>query len=87
MTLRELLKVTTGNEYITLRIENKWYPITRKCIDIVRPDIFDMKVKDILGGYCDGEPSLTVTLEDPEVPPDERPRDDNSVGIVWERGK
>lgn len=81
MTLRELLEVTQDVEYITLKIENKWYPMTTKCIDIVRPDIFDMKVRNILGGRCDGEPSLTITLE---TPVEEVPNDNNNAGMDLE---
>lgn len=82
MTLRELLEVTPSNEYITLQIDNKWYPMTSKLIDIIRPEIFDLEVRTILGGLCSGEPSLTITLE---VPVDGTSIEPGMFNFIWDR--
>lgn len=65
MTLRELIEVVPRDGYLTLHIEKDWYAIQANCINIIHPEIFDMNVTNIIGGRCDGEPSLTVTLESP----------------------
>ncbi len=66
MTLRELIKVIPRDEYLTLHIEKDWYAIQGKYVNIIHPETLDMNVTNILGGRCDGEPSLTVTLKSPD---------------------
>lgn len=68
MILRELIEVMPNDGYLTLHIEKDWYAIQVNYVNIIRPEILDMNVTNILGGRCDGEPSLTVTLKSPEVP-------------------
>lgn len=85
MTLRELIETMPGDEYLTLIIKNRYYSMKANYVNILRQETLDLVVVNVIGGRCDGEPSLTVTLKVPEVPADERPRDDNSVGIVYGR--
>ena len=85
MTLRELIKVVSNDEHLTLIIKNVYYPIQANFINVLRREILDLIVRDIRFNRSYNETAIIVTLKDPEVQADERPRDDDSVGIVWER--
>lgn len=67
MILRELIKVMPNDEYLTLRIEKDWYAIQVKYFNIIRPEILDMNIKNLIGSTFDGKICLDVTLKSPEV--------------------
>lgn len=67
MILRELIEVMANDEYLTLQIEKDWYVIQVKYFNIIRPEILDMNIKNLIGSTFDGKICLDVTLESPEV--------------------
>lgn len=67
MTLRELIEVVPRDGYLTLHIEKDWYAIQVKYFNIIRPEILDMNIKNLIGSTFDGKICLDVTLESPEV--------------------
>lgn len=68
MILRELIEVMPNDGYLTLQIEKDWYVIQVKYFNIIRPEILDMNIKNLIGSTFYGKICLDVTLESPEVP-------------------
>lgn len=65
MTLGELIKVVDGKESVCLRIDDKYYMITKDYYNILRPEIWNLDVAKLMASTVDGDVCLDISLEAP----------------------